>query len=146
MMAYGDEVRRCGRRTALEKRILVVDHDPLVLFTLHAALEKMGPELRTVTAKDCTEAIDKAAREAFDVILLDIRLPGMGGIALTRALKGLCAESVVIWFTYHESRAVAVEANNLGVYRCLQKPMWIADIRRVVREALDTAATDRPLS
>jgi len=130
----------------LEKRILVVDHDPLVLFTLHAALERMGPELRTVTAKDCTEAIDKAGRETFDVVLLDIRLPGMGGIALTRALKALCADPVVIWFTYHESRAVAVEANNLGVYRCLEKPMWIGDIRRVVREALDVAAVEGNLS
>jgi DNA-binding NtrC family response regulator len=146
MMAYGVEVRRCGRRMVLEKRILVVDHDPLVLFTLHAALEKLGPELRTVAAKDCTEAIDKARGETFDVILLEIRLPGMGGIALTRELKALCTDPVVIWFTYHESRAVAVEANNLGVYRCLEKPMWIADIRRAVREALDVAAAERQLS
>ena len=130
----------------MEKRILVVDHDPLVLFTLHAALEKLSPELRTVTAKDCAEAIDRAGRETFDVVLLDIRLPGMGGIALTRALKTLRTDTVVIWFTYHESRAVAVEATNLGVYRCLEKPMWIADIRRVVREALDTAAAKQPLS
>lgn len=124
----------------MEKRILVVDHDPLVLFTLHAALEKLGPELKTETAHDCAEAIEKAGREIFDLILLDIRLPGMGGIALTRALKTLSPEAVVIWFTYHDSRAVAVEASNLGVYRCLQKPMWIADIRQVVREALDAAA------
>jgi len=127
----------------LEKRILVVDHDPLVLFTLHAALEKLGPELKTETAADCAEAIEKAGRKTFDLILLDIRLPGMGGIALTRALKTISPEAVVIWFTYHESRAVAVEAINLGVYRCLQKPMWIADIRQVVREALDTAAAQQ---
>ncbi len=127
----------------MEKRILVVDHDPLVLFTLHAALEKLGPELKTETADDCAEAIQKAGRETFDLILLDIRLPGMGGIALTRALKTISPEAVVIWFTYHESRAVAVEAGNLGVYRCLQKPMWIADIRRVVREALDVAAAQQ---
>ena len=127
----------------MEKRILVVDHDPLVLFTLHAALEKLGPELKTETAHDCAEAIEKAGREIFDLVLLDIRLPGMGGIALTRALKTLSPEAVIIWFTYHESRAVAVEASNLGVYRCLQKPMWIADIRQVVREALDAAATQQ---
>jgi len=127
----------------LEKRILVVDHDPLVLFTLHAALEKLGPELKNETAADCAEAIEKAGRKTFDLILLDIRLPGMGGIALTRALKTISPEAVVIWFTYHESRAVAVEAINLGVYRCLQKPMWIADIRQVVREALDTAAAQQ---
>lgn len=130
----------------MEKRILVVDHDPLVLFTLHAALEKLGPDLRTLTAQDCTEAIDRAGREPFDLILLDIRLPGMGGIALTRALKALSPQTVIIWFTYHESRAVAVEASNLGVYRCLQKPMWIADIRQVVREALDAAAAHRQLA
>lgn len=127
----------------MEKRILVVDHDPLVLFTLHAALEKLGPELKNETAADCAEAIEKAGRKTFDLILLDIRLPGMGGIALTRALKTISPEAVVIWFTYHESRAVAVEAINLGVYRCLQKPMWIADIRQVVREALDTAAAQQ---
>ena len=128
------------------KRILVVDHDPLVLFTLHAALQKLGPDLWTVTAEDCTEALDKARSETFDIVLLDIRLPGMGGIALTRALKAVCAETVVIWFTYHESRAVAVEASNLGVYRCLQKPMWIADLRCVIREALSVAAARRQLS
>jgi DNA-binding NtrC family response regulator len=138
--------RKSGRRIVLEKRILVVDHDPQVLFTLHAALAKMGPDLWTQTAEDCTEALDLARRETFDVVLLDIRLPGMGGIALTRALKAICAETAVIWFTYHESRAVAVEASNLGVYCCLHKPMWIADIRRVVREALDVAAPRQPPS
>ncbi len=128
----------------MEKRILVVDHDPQVLFTLDSALQKLGPELSTVTAEDCTEALHKARHEIFDVALVDIRLPGMGGIALTRALKAICTETVVIWFTYHESRAVSVEANNLGVYRCLEKPMWLADLRRVVQEALDVAAAQRP--
>jgi DNA-binding NtrC family response regulator len=130
----------------LNKRILLVDYDPMVLFTLRAALEKLGPELHTVTAEDCAEALAKASCEHFDLVLLDIRLPGMGGIALTRALKELCEDIVIIWFTYHESRAVAVEANNLGVYCRLEKPMWIADIRRVVREALDVTAAQRPPS
>jgi two-component system, NtrC family, response regulator AtoC len=130
----------------LDKRILLIDHDPLVLFTLNAALEKLGPDLRIVTAEECSEALDKARQETFDVALLDIRLPGMGGIALTRALKELCQDLVVIWFTYHESHSVAVEAKNLGIYRCLEKPMWIADIRRVVRAALESRAEKRPYS
>lgn len=129
----------------MQKRILIVDHDPMVRFTLDAALEKMYPDLLTETAEDCTEALDKARRETFDVFLLDVRVPGIGGIALTHAIRSICPDALVIWFTFHESRAVAVEAKNLGVYCCLHKPVWIAELRRVVRDALDATANQHPL-
>ena len=69
-----------------KRRILVVDDEPAVLRLLETALGEIAGHEVTV-ARDGTQALDMARRDRPDVVLLDIMMPGMDGLALCRALR-----------------------------------------------------------
>lgn len=122
----------------MSRRILLVDDEEQVLFTLHHALLRLGSEYEIVTAQDGCEALGKVSEMPFDLVITDLRLPGMDGIALTEAIKTLNPRTVVIWITAYGWREVQAQVVSLGVYRCLDKPVEIGEIRRIALEALET--------
>jgi DNA-binding NtrC family response regulator len=127
------------QQTAVPKRILIVDDDDRVLFVFHRTLVRLGSEYEVVTARNGREALDSIREKAFDLVITDLRMPDMDGLELTEAISALDSDTIVIWMTaygYHRSR---LDAARLGVYRCLDKPLEIAEIRQVVREALEAA-------
>lgn len=63
----------------------------------------------------------------------------MAGVALTKVITALNAGTVVIWMTAYGCNLSRSDAKRLGVYRCLDKPVEIGEIRQVVREALQAA-------
>lgn len=69
-------------------RILLVDDDDLVLSSLTLSLEDAG--YLVVTANSGAFVAERAEAEVFDVVVCDIRMPGMGGIATLRAIKKSC--------------------------------------------------------
>lgn len=76
-----------SKERPLESRsILVVDDEPTVADLVSVILERHG--LRVVAARDGAEAIEAAARERFDVILLDVMLPRVDGLEVCRSLRG----------------------------------------------------------
>ena len=119
------------------KRILVVDDDERVLFILHDALKKLGQDYEVVAARQGSEALDEASRAFFDLLITDLRMPGMDGAELTKAIKTLSAGTVVIWITAYGCQKTYADAERLGVYLCLDKPVEVTAIRRVVLRALD---------
>ncbi len=123
----------------LRKRILVVDDDERVLFVLHDILAGLGSEYEIVTAQSGYEALDKAREMPFDLLIADLRMPGMDGVELTEAVRALSLSTVVIWMTAYGSQETSAEAQRLGVYSCLDKPLEVAEIRRIAREALEAA-------
>ena len=68
----------------------------------------------------------------------------MDGVELTKAVRTLSPSTVVIWITAYGSQETNAEARRLGVYRCLDKPLEVAEIRRVAREALEAAERQIP--
>ncbi len=126
------------------KRILVVDDDERVLFVLHDTLARLGSEYEVVTAHSGYEALDKAREMPFDLLIADLRMPGMDGVELTEAVKTLSPSTVVIWITAYGSQETRAEAQRLGVYRCLDKPLQVAEIRRIAREALEASGRQTP--
>ena len=123
----------------LRKRILVVDDDERVLFVLHDILAGLGNQYEVVTAQSGYEALDKARKKPFDLLVADLRMPGLDGVELTEAVRTLSPSTVVIWITAYGSQETNAEARRLGVYRCLDKPLEVAEIRQIAREALETA-------
>jgi len=121
------------------KHILIVDDDERVLFVLHRALTRMGDGYEVMTAESGREALSKARATPFDLLITDLRMADMGGIELTEAIKALNAETAVVWVTAYGCHKVVNEAARLSVYKCLDKPLRMAKIRRVVREALEGA-------
>jgi DNA-binding NtrC family response regulator len=119
-----------------EHRILVVDDDERVLFVLRRALLAFQNGYEIVTAQDGHKALDRAREFPFDLLITDLKMPGMDGVALTQAIRGLNSSTVVVWITAYGCAQVSDEATRLSVYECLEKPLRIDKIRWVVQEAL----------
>jgi DNA-binding NtrC family response regulator len=119
-----------------QSRILVVDDEAVQLFVLREALSRVGKACQVEIALSAGEALDKVNETRFDLILTDLGMPDMDGIALTEAVRAMGSEATVVWITAYGCQQFAVEAERLGVYLCLDKPVRTARIRETVQEAL----------
>ena len=121
---------------AVPKRILVVDDEEGVLFVLRNTLIKLGSEYEIVTAHDGREGWELARERPFDLVITDLKMPVMSGLELTEAIKASQPETTVVWMTAHSFFGTKEDAARLEVYRCLEKPLAVTEIRQVAREAL----------
>jgi DNA-binding NtrC family response regulator len=124
---------------AMTKRILIVDDEARVLLILHDTLQRLGTGFEVVTAQSSSEALKRARKEDFDLVITDLRMPGMDGIELTRALRAIQPEIRVVWITAYGCHKASADSVKLGVFRCLDKPLEIKQIRQVAQEALNRA-------
>jgi CheY-like chemotaxis protein len=124
-----------GRR----KCILIVDDDDSVCFVLYTALQKLAHICQVHVASSGEEALERLRESPFDLIITDLLMPGMKGQELTAAIRQKSPETVVIWITAHRSPQTDEEARELAVYRCLDKPVSVAQIRDIVPKALGVA-------
>ena len=116
--------------------ILVVDDDASIRFALSEALKKGGhPDVDTASSAE--EALTKASRTNYDVILLDVRLPGMSGIEAIEHIRKAGCTSEIIVMTAHGSKDVALTAVRKGAYDFFSKPFSIAEMGIIVRRALE---------
>lgn len=119
------------------KRILVVDDDPKILFILSAALRGLGSNFEITTAGNGTDALTKIATEYFDLVITDIQMPDINGIELTRKVRSIQPSLPIVWITGYGSTRTRIESDNLDVYKCLDKPVKIGEIRRTALDAMD---------
>ena len=93
------------------------------------------PTLRLVAAvRDADDAIAAAAAELPDVAVVDVRMPGGGGIAAARGIKAVSPRTSVIAFSGHHEQSVAAELSSAGVAGYLVKGSPIATIVSTIRE------------
>jgi CheY-like chemotaxis protein len=118
------------------KRVLIVDDETKILFIFRRALALLGPECHIETLSTGAEALEAARHTHFDLVIADFGMPDMDGIALTEALRALPQDPIVVWMNACDCGVTREDAQRLGVYRCLDKPLEVADIRRVVSGAL----------
>jgi CheY-like chemotaxis protein len=127
------------------RRILVVDDDATVLFVLHDILAKLGQGYETVTCSSGSDALLEFEKTPFDLVMTDLRMPGMDGIELTQMIRNLVPGAAVIWLTAFGSTEAGQEVKRLRVCRCLDKPVEAAEILRIVRQALESSPSqDNP--
>ncbi len=119
--------------------ILVVDDDERVLFVLSRALRALENGYRVETARNGKEALQKAQAKRYDILITDIVMPGMNGVEMTEAIRGLYPDTVVIWITAHSNQRFQSDGKRLNVYRYLEKPLEIGEIRQVVVDAAEQA-------
>lgn len=120
----------------LRKRILLVDDDRQVLFVLQASLRRMSVPCDVVTAEDGRDAYHLLRANAFDLLITDIRLPGIDGVTLTALTRPWATKLPVVWITAHGCAPIRQDAERLGVHRCLEKPVEVSEFRQVVEWAL----------
>lgn len=118
------------------RRILLVDDDPQVLFVFGASLRGLSIACDVVTAHDGGEAYRLLQAGSFDLLVTDVRLPGIDGVTLTSFVRSAQRRLPVVWITAHGCRVVQADAARLGVYRCLAKPIEISVLRQVAEQAM----------
>jgi DNA-binding NarL/FixJ family response regulator len=122
-----------------EVRVVLADDEPLVLAGLRMVLEAEPGLVVVGEAPDGIEALATARRERPDLVLSDIRMPRMDGIALTRAVRAdpSLAGSRVLMLTTFADDEYLVAAARAGADGYLLKSMPPADIRTAVRSAAE---------
>jgi two-component system response regulator AtoC len=115
------------------RSILVVDDDPAMRHLLSVILTDHGWEARAVaTAQDALKELE--ARD-FDLVLTDVRMPGMDGLALLREIQRLRPELTVIVMSAYGAQDAALEAMKAGAYDYLSKPFKRDEVVLVLRKA-----------
>ncbi|MEJ2218203.1 MAG: sigma-54 dependent transcriptional regulator [Gemmatimonadota bacterium] len=121
------------------RRILVVDDDPDIRDTLPGALAATGAEVST--APDGEGAFARISSERPDLVLTDVRMPGLDGLELLRLLKQRAPGVDVILMTAYDDMPTVVAAMREGARDFLVKPLDLHDLRRVVTEAFEDRRT-----
>jgi two-component system response regulator PilR (NtrC family) len=115
-------------------RILVIDDEPIIREVLTDLLEPEGFDLTVVPdGESGLGALDQAA---FDAVLLDLMLPGIGGFDMLREIRTRDAEAVVIMITAYGSIESAVQAMRMGAYDYITKPFKNEEVLKTVRNGL----------
>jgi DNA-binding NtrC family response regulator len=116
-----------------EFSVLLVDDEPEFLETLVKRLRKR--KLNATGAKSGEEALEVMRSEPVDVVVLDVKMPGMDGIETLRELKKIRPLVEVIMLTGHANMEVAITGMELGAFDYLMKPMDIDELLYKLQDA-----------
>lgn len=122
--------------TSTVARILIVDDEPDTCANLADILADLGYEVDA--ANDGLAALELVKRQAYDVALLDLRMPGMDGLELYRRMRDVSAETVAIVVTAYASSETAKSVLATGAWKILPKPVNIGNLLSLVAEVLDS--------
>src|ERR1041384_5708980 len=116
-------------------RILVTDDEPGLRRFVAEVLTADGHHVSECA--DAVQAVEWAGRERLDLLITDLKMPNLDGLALLRRLRGARLDTRVIVMTAHASVDSAVEAMKLGAIDYLEKPLKSpAALRAIVSRAL----------
>jgi|CXWL01.1.fsa_nt_gi DNA-binding NtrC family response regulator len=126
-------------------RLLIVDDESSVLSALQRALrQRFGGELEVAIETDAMQALDRARRETFDVVISDLRMPEIDGVAFLSLIGALQPDSVRMILTGSADFETAQRAiQDAGVFRYLTKPWVDAEVAAHVRAAIEQGAVNR---
>jgi DNA-binding response OmpR family regulator len=124
--------------------MLIVDDEPNVRLVFRTALETAG--YRVLEAADGQAALDQLAASPVALVLLDLQMPGLGGMEVLRRLRDSGNDVPVVIVTAHGSIPDAVAAMKLGAIDFLTKPLSPDRLRRVVGEVIRRHHVEEPAS
>ena len=119
----------------MSARILVVDDEEIVIRSCLRVLEGNGYEIDV--AHDGHEALRKVESNTYDVMILDIMMPNLGGMEVLRRVKETHPDINVIMITGLSQIDTAVQAMKLGAFDYISKPFEPDEIKLVVERALE---------
>src|SRR6267142_4077447 len=117
------------------EKILVVDDEQSMAQFLAIVLRKEGYQVSTVS--NGKDALEKVKAEPFDVVITDIKMPGMDGIQLLQQIKKHDPSLPVVIMTAYASQQSAIDSVNQGAFQYLIKNAKNDEIKLVVRNALE---------
>jgi len=127
-----------------KERILVIDDEKRMCDSLEALLTDSGYEV--VTFQDSDRAAEEIKTGRFDLIISDIKMPGMSGLDLLRIARTVDPQALVVLMTAYGSLESALEAINQGAYDYLLKPVEYPQLELVIKRGLEKRRLGRAKS
>ncbi len=122
------------RGIGVRERILVTDDDPLSCQLFAEVLE--GEGYRVDRAQSGEEALRQLQQETYGLLLVDVRLPGMSGLEVTREVRRTHPDLPIVVVTAFGSMEIAIEAIREGAFDYTSKPMNLGELKHTVSRAL----------
>src|ERR1700678_3865357 len=123
-------------------KVLIVDDEPAMRRALSAALIASGRLVET--AQDAEEAIEAIHQQPFDLVLLDINMPGMGGIEACRRIRPLAPNADIVMITVCDSLEEKVKALDAGADDYVTKPFLLRELLARLRALMRRAGSEQP--
>jgi two-component system alkaline phosphatase synthesis response regulator PhoP len=117
--------------------ILVVDDESAIRYSITKTLQRVGYQVDSAASGE--EALQMMGQQRFDVVLTDIRMPGISGVDLLARVREEAPDAIVILLTGYASLDTAVESLRLGAHDYLIKPSSSQDIRDSVARGIERA-------
>lgn len=127
-----------GFMNELPAKIALIDDDVTFAQMLHTYLGKKGMETQVFNA--ATSALEVLAKDKFDLIITDYRMPGIDGLELLQQLRGANAETPVILLTSYGDISMAVRSMKAGAVDYLTKPVNPEELLALVKNTLQSPA------
>ena len=118
-------------------KILIVEDDAAVVMTLRRVLSEEGHTVVVETRGD--GGLSRATAEPFDLVLSDIKLPGLGGLDLVRELRRTKPRLPIILMTAHGTTERAIQATQSGAFDYLLKPFEMPEMLDLVESAISSS-------
>ncbi|HAS55644.1 MAG: Fis family transcriptional regulator [Nitrospirae bacterium GWC2_57_13] len=116
-------------------KILVVDDEKSMRDFLSIMLRKTGYDVSI--AENGEEALARMQSEIFDLVISDVKMPDIDGIAVLKQVKDISPETIVIMITAFATTETAIEAMKLGAYDYITKPFKVDEIKLIIQKALE---------
>jgi DNA-binding NtrC family response regulator len=115
-------------------KVLVIDDEEVVRRSLMRALD--GEDCKVEQAGSARVGLQALDRQAFDVVLLDLRMPEMDGVEVLGQIKQRWPETEVVMITGYPAVETAKQAMRLGAYDYLAKPLGCEEVAQVTHSAM----------
>ncbi|RMG61342.1 MAG: response regulator [Calditrichaeota bacterium] len=121
-----------GSRDSTIKRLLIVDDEETLTFSLYQMFINSDIDCQVVTASSGEEALERLAEGEFDLVITDLAMPGIDGLQLLSSIKQRTPRTHVIIITAYGSDERRDRAYELGADYYLEKPFDIHELRKLV--------------
>ena len=115
---------------------MIVDDEATLVFFLKQGLQESDLACRVENASSSQEALSKLTLDRYDLLITDLRMPGISGLTLIEVARSLYPNIYVILMTAYGSREVEEKANQLKVDAYLTKPFPTAKLKNVIAQLL----------
>lgn len=123
-----------GKKTEASHKALVIDDEPVVCQSLRKILTKQSFNVEEAFSSESAET--KLQNKEYDLIFVDLKMPGKDGMEMLLSIKAKYPNTPVIMITGYASIETAIEATKLGAYEFLSKPFTPEELNKVALEAV----------
>ncbi|HDO22273.1 MAG TPA: sigma-54-dependent Fis family transcriptional regulator, partial [Nitrospirae bacterium] len=117
------------------EKILIVEDEKNMNEVLRILLEGEGYEV--ASAFDGYEGMELIKKDIYDLVITDIKMPGVDGFGILKNVKEIAPDTIVVMITAFGTTESAIEAMKLGAYDYIDKPFKIDEIRLIVKKAIE---------